>query len=76
MFLQDVRLLSWSATPEKYQEKLAMFMPVLMDGLTEVLNSTPVYTLDETKSKEALVKKFGKAIIVEKGELRLETSVF
>ena len=53
-----------------------MFMPVLMDGLTEVLNNTPVYTLDETKSKEALVKKFGKAIIVEKGELRLETSVF
>ena len=76
LFLQDVRLLSWSATPEKYQEKLAMFMPVLMDGLTEVLNNTPVYTLDETKSKEALVKKFGKAIIVEKGELRLETSVF
>lgn len=76
LFLQDVRLLSWSATPEKYQEKLAMFMPVLMNGLTEVLNSTPVYTLDETKSKEALVKKFGKAIIVEKGELRLETSVF
>ena len=53
-----------------------MFLPVLMDGLTGLLNSTPIYTLDETKTKEALVKKFGKAIIVEKGLLRLETSVF
>lgn len=76
LFLRDVRLLSWTATPDKYQDKLQMFMPVLMDGLTDILNSTPVYTLDESKAKEALVKKFGKAIIVEKGQLRLETSMF
>ena len=53
-----------------------MVLPVLMDGLTNLLNNTPVYTLDETKTKEALVKKFGKVIIVEKGTLRLETSLF
>lgn len=76
LYLRDVRLLSWTATPEKYQGRLEMFVPMLMDGLTEVLNSTPVYTLDETKTKEALVKKFGKAIVVEKGQLRLETSMF
>lgn len=76
LYLQDVRLLNYSATPAKYQDELQMFLPVLMDGLTRILNSTPIYTLDETKAKEALVKKFGKAIIVEKGSLRLETSVF
>lgn len=76
VYLKDVRLLNWEATPEKYQSELQMFMPILADGLTKILNEQPVYTLDETKSKEALVKKFGKAIIVEKGALRLETSVF
>lgn len=76
LFLKDVRLLNWTATPEKYQEKLQMFLPLIADGLSGVLNRTAVYTLDEQKTKEALVKKFGKAIVVEKGELRLETSLF
>ena len=49
---------------------------MLFDGLTNLLTRSPVYTLDETKTKEMLVKKFGKAIIVEKGMLRLETSLF
>ncbi|WGE89883.1 DUF1439 domain-containing protein [Actinobacillus arthritidis] len=76
LYLKDIRLLSYTATPAKYQDELQVFLPVLMDGLTNLLNHTPVYTLDENKAKEALVKKFGKAIVVEKGELRLETSVF
>ncbi|WP_150539077.1 DUF1439 domain-containing protein [Actinobacillus vicugnae] len=76
LYLKDVRLLSYSATPEKYQDELQIFLPMLMDGLANILNSTPIYTLDETKTKEALVKKFGKAIVVEKGALKLETSVF
>lgn len=76
LFLKDVRLLNYSATPEKYQDELQIFLPVLMDGLTNILNTTPVYTLDETKAKEALVKKFGRAIVVEKGQLNLETSIF
>ena len=69
------RMLAESAV-EKYKNNVQMFLPVLMDGLTNLLNNTPVYTLDETKTKEALVKKFGKVIIVEKGTLRLETSLF
>lgn len=76
LYLKDVRLLSWKASPEKYQDELQMFLPVLSDGLSSLLNHNPVYTLDETKTKEALVKKFGKAIVVEQGLLRLETSVF
>ena len=76
LYLKDVRLISWEVAPEKYKNNVQMFLPVLMDGLTNLLNNAPVYTLDETKTKEALVKKFGKAIIVEKGTLRLETSLF
>lgn len=76
VYLKDVRLLSWEVSPEKYQETVQFFLPMLADGLTNVLNNSPVYTLDENKTKEALVKKFGKAIIVEKGSLRLETSLF
>lgn len=76
VYLKDVRLLSWKVSPEKYQETVQFFLPMLFDGLTNLLNRSPVYTLDETKTKEMLVKKFGKAIIVEKGMLRLETSLF
>ncbi|MFA9500750.1 DUF1439 domain-containing protein [Mannheimia sp. E15BD] len=76
LFLKDVRLLSWSATPTKYQSELQMFLPVLADGLTSFLNGTPVYRLDESKMKEAMVKKFGKAIIVENGSIKLEISIF
>lgn len=76
VYLKDVRLLQWSATPEKYQHELQLFLPVLMEGVSGVLNSTPVYTLDENKTKEALIKKFGKAIVVEPGSLRLETNLF
>ena len=75
VYLKDVRLLSWEVSPEKYQETVQFFLPMLFDGLTNLLNHSPVYTLDETKTKEMLVKKFGKAIIVEKGMLRLETSL-
>ena len=76
VYLKDVRLLSWEVSPEKYQETVQIFLPMLFDGLTNLLNRSPVYTLDETKTKEMLVKKFGKTIIVEKGTLRLETSLF
>lgn len=76
VYLKDVRLLSWEVSPEKYQETVQIFLPMLFDGLTNLLNRSPVYTLDETKTKEMLVKKFGKTIIVEKGMLRLETSLF
>lgn len=76
VYLKDVRLLSWEVDPQKYQETVQFFLPMLADGLANVLNNSPVYILDENKAKEALVKKFGKAIIVEKSSLRLETSVF
>lgn len=76
LFLKDIRLLNWSAEPAKYQSELQMFLPMLADGLSSFLNNNPVYTLDETKVKESMVKKFGKAIIVEDGSIKLETSIF
>lgn len=76
VYLKDVRLLSWQSNSQKYNNELQMFLPLLVDGMSRVLNNTPVYKLDENKTKESLVKKFGKAIIVEKGALRLETQIF
>lgn len=76
IFLKEVQLKSWQVSPAKYQNELQMILPLLADGMAGVLNRMPIYTLDENKMKEALVKKFGKAIIVEKGELRLETTIF
>lgn len=76
IFLKEVQIKSWQVSPAKYQNELQMILPLLADGMAGVLNRMPVYTLDENKMKEALVKKFGKAIIVEKGELRLETTIF
>ncbi|QLB19049.1 DUF1439 domain-containing protein [Mannheimia granulomatis] len=76
LFLKDIRLLNWSATPSKYQSELQMFLPVLVDGLNSFLSNNPVYTLDESKAQEAMVKKFGKAIVVENGSIKLETTIF
>lgn len=76
IYLRDIRLLTWSATPDKYQDELHTFLPLLTNSVANILNNTPVYTLDETKMKEALFKKVGKAILVKSGELQLETSIF
>lgn len=76
LFLKDVRLTQWQASPEKYQNELQMFLPLLTDGISRLLNNHPVYVLDENKTQDALFKKFGKAIVVEKGQLRLETAIF
>lgn len=76
LYLKQLRLLNWSVSPEKYQHELHTFLPLLTDGLTNLLNHTPVYTLDETKTKEAIIKKLGKAIVVKQGELVLETEIF
>ncbi len=76
IFLKETRIIDWSVTPNKYQRELHMIMPLLSEGVTQLLNTIPVYTLDESQAKEALIKRFGKAIHVERGELRLETGIF
>lgn len=76
LFLKDVRLNNWAISPEKYQDQLTPFISPLASGLASILDRYPVYTLDENQTKEALVKKFGKKIVVEKGVIRLETSIF
>lgn len=76
VFLKEIRLKNWTISPEKYQSEVQPFVSPLAQGLAYFLNNTPVYTLDETKTKEALVKKFGKNIVVEKGKIRLDTALF
>lgn len=76
IYLQDIRLRHWEISPEKYHEELQVFLPLLAEGVANLLNTTPIYTLDESSIKEALIRKFGKAIVVKQGELQLEASIF
>ncbi|WP_301099405.1 DUF1439 domain-containing protein [Otariodibacter sp.] len=76
LFLKDINLKKWKISPAKYQDDLRYFMPFIIDGLSSILNSTPVYTLDESKTKELLIKKVAKKIIVVDGVLKLETTIF
>ena len=39
VYLKDVRLLSWEVSPEKYQETVQFFLPMLFDGLNEFIES-------------------------------------
>lgn len=66
LFLKNVRLKNWNATPEKYQNELQVFLPIIADGLTNILNSHPVYTLDERKTKESLVKNLENILLLKK----------
>ncbi|MDH2923810.1 uncharacterized protein DUF1439 [Nicoletella semolina] len=76
LFLKETRVLHWKITPEKYQQQLQPFLPMLFEQVTNLLEHQPVYTLDENKMKEAMLKRFGKTLKVEKGRLALETSIF
>ncbi|QGM80835.1 DUF1439 domain-containing protein [Otariodibacter oris] len=76
LFLKDINLKNWKISPDKYQDDLQYFMPFIIDGLSSILNSTPVYTLDESRAKELLIKKFAEKIVVTDGALQLETSIF
>lgn len=76
IYLKQVRLLNWSIQPEKYQQKLQLFLPLVTDSIHHLLNNQPIYILDTTQTKELLIKRFGKAIVVEEGVLQLETTLF
>lgn len=76
LYLKESRLVHWEITPIKYQKEVQHFIPLLADGINQLLNKTPVYKLDASNAKEALIKKFGQRIVVEKGELRLEAALF
>lgn len=76
IFFKETRIINWSVIPDKYQREVHTVMPLLSEGIMQLLNHLPAYTLDESQVKEALIKRFGKVIHVEQGELRLETSIF
>lgn len=76
LYLKEIRLKQWKLSPEKYQHEVQPFVAPLFNGLASILDSQPVYTLDENNTKEAIAKKFAKSIIVEPGKISLETSIF
>ena len=51
-------------------------MPLLRESLATLVGSMPIYTLNENDSNEQMIKKFAKAIKVEKGKIVSETTLF
>lgn len=76
VYLKQMRILRWSGEPSEYMEKMQTIMPFLNKSIAALLETIPVYKLDDSNMRDALIKKFAKGIRVEKGQLSLETSVF
>ncbi|MGQ0287156.1 DUF1439 domain-containing protein [Pasteurellaceae bacterium 22721_9_1] len=75
IYLKDLRILSWSGEPDSYMSELQSIMPFLSQSIAALLESMPIYTLDDTKPRDVIIKKFAKGIKVEPGRLSLETNV-
>lgn len=76
IFLKDFEISDSSITPEKYMHQFKAIMPLFNDSLAELLQHKPIYVLNTEKTSQSLIKKFAKAIIVEKGQLTFEVEVF
>ncbi|MCI7353706.1 MAG: DUF1439 domain-containing protein, partial [[Actinobacillus] rossii] len=75
VYLRDIRILKWSGEPQKYMEQLQPIMPFINQGVAALMMAMPIYTLDESKPRDALIKKFAKGIRVEQGRLSLDAGV-
>ncbi|OZN25216.1 hypothetical protein CFY87_03415 [Actinobacillus seminis] len=73
VYLRDIRILNRSSTDGKYEQELQTIMPFLNNNLSVLLNNIPIYTLDHSKTRDMLIKKFAKGIKVEQGRLEVET---
>ncbi|MBR9728695.1 DUF1439 domain-containing protein [Shewanella intestini] len=69
IYLKQLQLLNVKAEPEELQEHLAVVIPPLMTFIRGYLESKPVYILDESDSRQALMAKLATEIKVEKGKI-------
>ncbi|QLB12977.1 uncharacterized protein DUF1439 [Bisgaardia hudsonensis] len=74
VYLKDIRILSWSGSPDKYIRELQTIMPFLSKNLSQLASYVPIYELDSSKPRDVIIKKFAKGILVEEGRLVLETN--
>ncbi|QIM68740.1 DUF1439 domain-containing protein [Basfia succiniciproducens] len=75
VYLRDLRITNWTGSPQQYMEKLEPMMPFLSRSLAALMATMPIYTLDESKPRDMLIKKFAKGIRVEKGQLSLDAGI-
>ncbi|MDU8924411.1 DUF1439 domain-containing protein [Pasteurellaceae bacterium LIM206] len=75
VYLKDLRIKQWSGSPQQYMEKINPVMPLVSRAIATLLTTMPIYTLDESKPRDLLIKKFAKGIRVEQGKLSLETEI-
>ena len=72
IYLKDIQILHWSSSSAQVQN----IMPMIDYRFAELLNQFPVYTLDESKPEELMIKKVAKGIKVAEGQLEIETNLF
>ncbi|SSY92812.1 Uncharacterized lipoprotein yceB precursor [Aggregatibacter aphrophilus] len=61
IYLRDIRILNWSGSPQQYMDQVQSLVPLLTTSVANYLSSTPIYTLDERNSRDAMIKKSPKA---------------
>ncbi|MDG2915105.1 DUF1439 domain-containing protein [Bisgaard Taxon 10/6] len=75
VYLKDIRILKWSGEPDSYMQQLQGVMPFISQSVAALMSTIPIYTLDDTKPRDVLIKTFAKGIRVEKGRLALDAGV-
>ncbi|QUN05682.1 DUF1439 domain-containing protein [Shewanella yunxiaonensis] len=72
IFLRDLQLVQFKATPAKLQKLLGNVSPQLVDLARTLLENQPVYELNTHNSVQAKLAEMTRAIKVEPGKLVLE----
>lgn len=73
IYLRDIRILNWSGSPQQYMDQVQSLVPLLTTSVANYLSSTPIYTLDERNSRDAMIKKIAEGIRIEQGRLEVDT---
>ena len=73
IYLRDIRILNWSGSPQQYMDQVQSLVPLLTTSVANYLSNTPIYTLDERNSRDAMIKKIAKGIRIEQGRLEVDT---
>jgi len=73
IYLKDIRILNWFGSPQQYMDQVQSLVPLLTTSVANYLSNTPIYTLDERNSRDAMIKKVAKGIRIEQGRLEVDT---
>lgn len=71
VYLHQLKLVELTSDNKKIEKLIKPLSPQLMDYLTQFLSTQPVYVLDTSDTKQAIIAKMTKRIEVKPGEISL-----